>query len=123
MKMVNDRYLSPLLFQMARVFGDRFDGTRARRFERGGARARSSLKIAKNPSSCGIFTRATAGRPCRPSNATAIPLSYLMQAGFDQLKVKRISLQLESFDVKKELNIGAGLPFAERKRSPATRSS
>ena len=29
-----------------------------------------------------------------------------MQTGFDQLKVKRISLRLESFDVKKELNIG-----------------
>jgi hypothetical protein len=46
------------------------------------------------------------GTAMQSSNATAIPLAYLMQAGFDELKVKRISLQLESFDVKKALNIG-----------------
>ena len=46
------------------------------------------------------------GSAMQAATATAVPLAYLMQAGFDQLKVKRISLQLESFDVKKELNIG-----------------
>ena len=40
------------------------------------------------------------------ATSTAVPLAYLMQSGFDQLKVKAVSLHLESFDVKKELDIG-----------------
>ena len=67
---------------------------------------RSSSKIARTRSGCRISTRAMAVPRCRPRPQTAVPLAYLMQAGFDQLKVKRVSLQLESFDVKKELNIG-----------------
>ena len=56
------------------------------------------------------------------SIATAIPLAYLMQGGFDPLKVKRVTLQLESIDVKKALNIGQ-VYFRAKKRSRATRSS
>jgi hypothetical protein len=36
-----------------------------------------------------------------------VPLAYLMQAGFDQLKLKRVAIQLDSFDTKKQLTIGS----------------
>jgi hypothetical protein len=37
---------------------------------------------------------------------TAVPLSYLMQSGFDSLRVKRLSVKLETSNIKKDLNIG-----------------
>ena len=37
---------------------------------------------------------------------TAVPLSYLMQAGFDTLGIRRLSVKLESSNVKKDLSIG-----------------
>jgi hypothetical protein len=38
--------------------------------------------------------------------STATPLAYLMQGGFDELRIRRVSVQLEAFSVKKELSIG-----------------
>jgi hypothetical protein len=46
------------------------------------------------------------GAPMQAATLTAVPLSYLMQAGFDALKVKRISLRLEASNTKRNLNIG-----------------
>ena len=105
MKMVNDRYLSPILFQMA-LFSAIDSTERAQGVSSVVVHGAIEFENRKEQSSCRTFMRATAGRPCSPRTATAIPLAYLMQAGFDELKVKRISLQLESFDVKKALNIG-----------------
>jgi hypothetical protein len=37
---------------------------------------------------------------------SALPLSYVMQGGFDGLRVRRVSLRIETSNMKKELNIG-----------------
>jgi hypothetical protein len=46
------------------------------------------------------------GAPMQAATMTAVPLSYLMQAGFDALKVKRISIQIDASNTKRDLNIG-----------------
>jgi len=105
MKMVNDRYLSPILFQMA-VFSaidatERAQGVSSIVVRGAIEFANRSDKVQLNNIFAGDGGSATA-----VSNATAIPLAYLMQTGFNALKVSKISLRLESSDVKKELNIG-----------------
>jgi hypothetical protein len=37
--------------------------------------------------------------------SAAIPLAYVLQGGFDQLHVKNVALEIESFDQKKQLQI------------------
>ncbi len=104
MKMVNDRYLSPVLFQMA-LFSAIDSTERAQGVSSLLVRGAIEFENRKEQVPLRNIYAGDAGSAMQASNATAIPLSYLMQTGFDELKVKRISLQLESFDVKKELNI------------------
>jgi hypothetical protein len=104
MKMVNDRYLSPVLLQMA-LFSAIDSTERAQGVSSLLVRGTIEFENRKEQVPLRNIYAGDAGSAMQASNATAIPLSYLMQTGFDELKVKRISLQLESFDVKKELNI------------------
>jgi hypothetical protein len=104
MKMVNDRYLSPVLFQMA-LFSAIDATERAQGVSSVVVHGAIEFENRKEQVSLRNIYAGDGGSAMQASNATAIPLSYLMQTGFDALKVKRISLQLESFDVKKELNI------------------
>jgi hypothetical protein len=39
------------------------------------------------------------------SLSTAIPLAYVLQSGFDALNVKKVALNIESFDAKKQYEI------------------
>jgi hypothetical protein len=105
MQMVNDRLLSPYLLQMA-VFSAIDATTRQAgvssvvvrgsiEFENRGEQVRLRNIYASDGSSA--MTAAI---------STATPLAYLMQAGFDALKIKRVSLELQSFAAKKELDIG-----------------
>ncbi len=105
MKMVNDRFLSPWLLQMA-VFSA-IDAT-----ER--AAGASSISITGSIHIAGrtdpvplrsIFA-AEGGAAALSAVSTAIPLAYLMQGGFDSLHVSGISLQLESFDARRDMSIG-----------------
>jgi SpoIVB peptidase S55 len=104
MKMVNDRYLSPVLFQMA-LFSAIDSTERAQGVSSLLVHGAIEFENRKEQVELRNIYAGDGGSAMQASNATAIPLSYLMQTGFDELKVKRISLQLESFDVKKELNI------------------
>jgi hypothetical protein len=104
MKMVNDRYLSPVLFQMA-LFSAIDSTERAQGVSSVVVHGAIEFENRKEQVPLRNIYAGDGGSAMQASTATAVPLSYLMQAGFDQLKVKRISLQLESFDVKKELNI------------------
>jgi len=104
MKMVNDRYLSPVLFQMA-LFSAIDATERAQGVSSVVVHGAIEFENRKEQVQLRNIYAGDGGSAMQASNATAIPLSYLMQTGFDELKVKRISLQLESFDVKKELNI------------------
>lgn len=105
MHIVNDRLLSPYLLQMA-VFSAIDSTTRqagvssvavhgAVEFENRTEQVRLQNIYASDGSSA-----------MQAAISTATPLAYLMQAGFDALKIKRISLQLQSFASKKELDIG-----------------
>jgi len=116
MKMVNDRYLSPLLLQMA-LFSA-IDGTeRATGVSSIVVHGAIEFENRKDPVRLQNIYAGDGGSAMLAATQTAVPLAYLMQAGFDQLKVKRVSLQLESFDVKKELNI-AQVYLSRREAKP-----
>jgi len=105
MKMVNDRYLSPFLLQMA-VFSAIDATERASGVSSIAVHGSIEFENRKDPVVLQNIYAGDGGSAMQAATSTAVPLAYLMQTGFDQLKVKRVSLQLESFDVKKELNIG-----------------
>ena len=105
MKMVNDRYLSPVLFQMA-LFSAIDSTERAQGVSSVVVHGAIEFENRKDKVQLQNIYAGDGGEAMQLSTATAIPLAYLMQAGFDTLKVKRISLQMESFDSKKQLNIG-----------------
>jgi hypothetical protein len=104
MRLVNDRFLSPYLLQMA-VFSA-IDAT-----ERATGAAsivvRGSIEFENRKDSVNLrnIYASDTGAAMQAATLTAVPLSYLMQGGFDALKVKRISLRLESSNAKKNLNI------------------
>jgi hypothetical protein len=105
MQMVNDRLLSPYLMQMA-LFSAIDATERATGVSSIVVHGAIEFENRKDPVVLRNIYAGDGGSAMLAATSTAVPLSYLMQAGFDQLKVKRISLQLEAFDVKKELNIG-----------------
>jgi hypothetical protein len=105
MKMVNDRYLSPILFQMA-VFSAIDATERAQGVSTIVVRGAIQFANRRDEVQLRNIYASDGGSATMVSNATAIPLAYLMQAGFDALKVDKISLRLESSDSRKELNIG-----------------
>jgi hypothetical protein len=104
MRMVNDRYLSPFLLQMA-VFSAIDATERAAGVSSIVVHGAIEFENRKDPVRLQNIYAGDGGSAMLAATQTAVPLAYLMQTGFDQLKVKRVSLQLESFDVKKELNI------------------
>ena len=103
-QMVNDRFLSPFLLQMA-VFSA-IDAT-----ERTVGAASLTVKGAieldgqREPVRLHDVYAADAGSAALASLSTAVPLAYLMGAGFDKLKVSKISLDIEASETKKDLQI------------------
>jgi hypothetical protein len=104
MQMVNDRFLSPLLVQMA-VFST-IDAT-----ERtvGASSFRVTGEVEFHGSTAPLkfnnMYSADTGSAMLASLSTAIPLAYVLQSGFDSLQVKKVMLDIESFDAKKQLQI------------------
>ena len=104
MQMVNDGLLSPLLLQMA-VFSS-IDAT-----ER--IVGASSVKIhgqiefqgAATPLRLDNMFAGDSGSAMQASVSAAIPLAYVLQSGFDTLKLKNVEIAIESFDAKKQLQI------------------
>jgi hypothetical protein len=104
LQMVKDRILSPFLLQMV-VFSaidatesqlgqNTFAVTGAIEFEDG------VLPLKLDNMYAGDFNL-----PAQVSLAAAIPLAYVMQSGFDALRLKRIALNLEAFPEKRQLQI------------------
>jgi len=104
MQMVDDPLLSPLLVQMA-VYSaidatERTIGaatlrvTGEARFQNAAAPVRFNNMFASDN-----------GSALQASISTAFPLAYVMQGGFDALRLQSIALHIESFDRKKELAI------------------
>ena len=104
MRMVGDRFLSPLLVQMA-VYSS-IDAT-----ERtvGAASFRVTGEIdlagAASPIKVNNMYSADNGAAIMASLSTAVPLAYVLQSGFEALEVRKVSLAIESSAAKKQLQI------------------
>jgi len=104
LRVVNDRLLSPFLLQMAvfsaidateRTTGDAsYTVTGEVEFQGGAA----PLKLDNMYS--GDFNLAS-----QVSLATAVPVAYVLQSGFDTLQLKRVALNVQSFSRKRQVQI------------------
>jgi hypothetical protein len=104
MELVNDRFLSPLLLQMA-VFST-IDATE-RTVGASSFRVTGEVEFQGSaaPLKLNNMYAADTGSAMIASLSTAIPLAYVLQSGFDSLQVKKVSLDIESFDAKMQLQI------------------
>ncbi|MGB9458459.1 MAG: hypothetical protein WCB12_20590 [Bryobacteraceae bacterium] len=106
MQMVGDPLLSPLLLQMA-VFSV-IDSTE-RAVGAASIRVSGEIQFQNAPAPLRIqnlFSSDT-GAAQQVSLSAAIPLAFVMQSGFDGLKLKSVSLDVDAFDQKKEWTIDA----------------
>jgi len=104
MTMVNDTLLSPLLLQMA-VFSA-IDATE-RTAGVSSIRVTGEIEFQNAPSPLRINNMYSAdnGSAMQASLSAAVPVAYVMQGGFDTLKLKSVTLRLEEFDQRKQLAI------------------
>ena len=104
MEMVNDRFLAPLLMQMA-VFNT-LDATE-RTVGASSFRVTGEIEFkgSSPPLKVNNMYAADTGSAMIASLSTAIPLAYILQSGFDALEVKKVALDIESFDAKKLFQI------------------
>jgi len=104
MQMVADPLLSPLILQMA-VFSV-IDSTE-RSVGASSMRVTGEIQFRNAPAPVRIenlFSSDT-GAAQQVSLGTAIPLAYVMQSGFDAMKLENVSLAVEAFDQKREWTI------------------
>ena len=115
-QMVNDPLLSPLLLQMA-VYSA-IDATE-RTVGASSLRVTGEVEFQNAPAPVrldNIFS-ADNGSALQASLAAAIPLAYVMQSGFNALKLKKMDLRIEAYDQKKQLEID-GLSLSRREVRP-----
>ncbi len=115
-QMVNDPLLSPLLLQMA-VYSA-IDATE-RTLGASSLRVTGQVEFQNAPAPIrldNIFS-ADNGSALQVSLAAAVPLAYIMQSGFDTLRLKKVDLRIEAFDEKKQLEID-GLSLSRREVRP-----
>jgi len=100
MEMANDRFLSPLLLQMA-VFST-IDATE-RTVGASSFRVTGEIEFEGSapPLKVNNMYAADTGSAMTASLSTVIPLAYVLQSGFDTLEVKKVALDIESYDAKK----------------------
>ena len=102
--MVNDRFLAPLLVQMA-VYSA-IDATE-RTVGAASIRVKGEIELAGSPTPIRVNNMYAAdnGSAVIASLSTAIPLAYVLQSGFETLTLRRVVLDIESFGEKKQLQI------------------
>ncbi|HLK67599.1 MAG TPA: SpoIVB peptidase S55 domain-containing protein [Bryobacteraceae bacterium] len=112
MQMVNDPLLSPLLVQMA-VYSV-IDETE-RTVGASSIRVSGEIEFQNAPLPIRINNMFAAdnGSAMQGSLTASIPLAYVMQSGFNSLQLKKVSLNIEAFDQKKQLTID-GISVARR---------
>jgi len=116
MQMVNDPLLSPLLLQMA-VYSA-IDATE-RTLGASSLRVTGQVEFQNAPAPVRLdnFFAADNGSAMQVSVSAAIPIAYIMQSGFDTLRLKKVDLRIEAFDQKKQLSID-GLTLSKREVRP-----
>ena len=103
MSMVNDRFLSPLLIQMA-IFSA-IDATE-RTVGASSFAIKGSIELdGADPIRISNMFAGDVNVPLQVSMAGASPLAYVLQSSFSDLKLKSVSLAIEAFDQKKQLEI------------------
>ena len=104
MQMVNDRFLSPLLLQMA-VFST--IDTTERTVGASSFRVTGEIDFQGSapPLKVNNMYAADTGSAMVASLSTVIPLAYVLESGFDTLEVKKVALNIESYDIKKMYEI------------------
>jgi hypothetical protein len=104
MQMVADPLLSPLLMQMA-VFSA-IDATE-RTVGAGTYRVSGQIEFHNAPAPIKLSNMYSAdnGSAALVALSTAIPLAYVMQSGFGGLKLARVSLDMEAYDDKRQVQI------------------
>lgn len=104
MEIVNDRFLSPLLVQMAA-----FSAIDATERQVGAVtfavRGRIEFDGGAPPVRLDNVYAGDSSVPAQASLGTAVPLAYAMQSGFDALKLKSVAIEIESFADKKLMEI------------------
>jgi hypothetical protein len=116
MRMVNDPLLSPLLIQMAVSSAieatERTTGAASVRLT-GDIQFQNGLA----PVKIGSIFAADNGSAALTAMAAAMPAAYAMQSGYDAISLKQVDLNIETFDVKKELQID-GVTASRREAHP-----
>jgi hypothetical protein len=112
LQMVNDTLLSPLLLQMA-VFSSIDETERTV----GASTIRLSGEVefqnAPAPLRVNNLYSSDNGSAMQVSLSTAVPVAFAMQSGFDGLKLKKVTLNIDSSDTKKQLAID-GITISRR---------
>ena len=104
MEIVNDRYLTPFLMQMALYSA--IDSTeRTLGAASYSVRGQIEFQGAVAPLKLNNVFAGDANTALQVSLSAAIPLAYVLQSGFHALDVKRVDLQIDSFDEKKQMQI------------------
>jgi hypothetical protein len=116
MQMVSDPLLSPLLIQMA-VYSV-IDETE-RTVGAASIRVTGEIEFQNAPAPVRINNMFAAdnGSAMQGSLTAAIPVAYVMQSGFNSLQLKKVALNVEAFDQKKQLTID-GISAARRTVRP-----
>jgi len=104
MQMVNDPLLSPLLLQMA-VFSV-IDETE-RTLGAASIRVTGEIEFQNAPAPVRLNNMFAGdnGSAQQVSLSAAIPLAYVLQSNFNSLQLKKVALEIQAFDQKKQLNI------------------
>ena len=104
LEMVDDRLLSPFLLQLS-VFSA-IDATErtvgASSFL---VKGQIEFRDGAAPVKLDNMFAADANSAMQVALSAAIPLAYVLQGGFDALRIKQVALDIESFDSKKQLQI------------------
>lgn len=101
--MIHDRYLSPVLLQMA-VFSA-VDATERAAGE-SSISVKGDIELDGRPAiPLSAIYAGEANLPLQASLAGALPLAYLMQGAFDDVRIKKINLTINSTDAHKQLQI------------------
>ena len=104
LQMVNDRVLSPFLLQMA-VFSA-IDATE-RTVGQSSFAVSGEVEFENAPTPLKVRNLYAGDINLAPqvAMATAVPLAYVLQSGFDALRLKRVALEIESFPHKRQFQI------------------
>src|SRR5260370_36132572 len=103
-QMANDRFLAPFLMQVA-VFTHSESTERHMEAATYGVRGEIHFQGSAPPLKMNSMHAGDANTAMQVSLSAAIPLAYVLQSGFSSLKVKKVDLEIDSFDEKKQWQI------------------